>query len=152
MYLAKRDGGDRVSTANDLGLDERGAMQRQQVSGYIEGFLQREHTDPEHLDELICTLRKLCGGEGGPEDYNGLVAREAIEALSRAAELRELHCAGHGELVSRYAELIARALGRSHEEVDDLIYTARVHDVGRFSFPTGSSTSPARSPMMSIIW
>jgi len=135
MYISKHAGGDRVSTANELGLDERGAMQRQQVSGYIEGFLQREHTGPEHLDELISTLRKLCSGEGGEEEYNTLVAREAIEALARAAELRELNCAGHGELVSRYAELIARALGWPHEEVDDLVYTARVHDVGKIFVP-----------------
>jgi diguanylate cyclase (GGDEF)-like protein len=135
MYLAKHEGGDRVSTASQFGLDERGAMQRQHVSGYIEGFLQREHTGPEHLDELITTLRKLCGGDDGEEQYNGLVAREAIEALARAAELREQNCAGHGELVSRYCELIARALGWTNDEVDDLVYTARVHDVGKIFVP-----------------
>ncbi|HTZ96096.1 MAG TPA: diguanylate cyclase [Terriglobales bacterium] len=133
MYISKHAGGDRVSTASQLGLDERGAVQRQQLSGYIEGFLQREHTGPEHLAELISTLRKLCREED--ESYNALVAREAIEALSRAAELREQNCAGHGELVSRYAEMIARALGWSHEEVDDLVYTARVHDVGKIFVP-----------------
>jgi HD-GYP domain-containing protein (c-di-GMP phosphodiesterase class II) len=34
-------------------------------------------------------------------------------------------------LVSRYAQLIARALGLSAEEVDDIAYAARVHDVGK---------------------
>jgi diguanylate cyclase (GGDEF)-like protein len=135
MYLSKHEGGDRVSVANQFGADERGAMQRQQVSGYIEGFLQREHTGPEHLAELMGTLRKLCGGDAAEQAYSGLVAREAIEALARAAELREQNCAGHGELVSRYSEMIARALGWSHEEVDDLVYTARVHDVGKIFVP-----------------
>ena len=134
MYLSKHEGGDRVSVANQLVSDERGAMQRQQVSGYIEGFLQREHTGPEHLAELLGTLHKLCG-EAGEQAYSGLVAREAIEALARAAELREQNCAGHGELVSRYAEMVARALGWSHEEIDDLVYTARIHDVGKIFVP-----------------
>jgi diguanylate cyclase (GGDEF)-like protein len=135
MYRSKHEGGDRVSSVHELGGDEHGAMQRQLVSGYIEGFLQREHTGPEHLDELITTLRKLCSGDEGDEKYNVLVAREAIEALAQAAESRERNCAGHGELVSRYSELIARALGWPHEEVDDLVFTARVHDVGKIFVP-----------------
>ena len=38
-------------------------VQRQLISGYIEGFLQREHSGPEHLEELIATLKKYSGGE-----------------------------------------------------------------------------------------
>jgi diguanylate cyclase (GGDEF)-like protein len=135
MYISKHAGGDRVSTASQLGMDEHGTMQRQQVSAYIEGFLQREHAADESLAELTTTLHKLCSSEGGEELYNGLVAREAIEALARSAELREVNCAGHGELVSRYCELIGRALGWPHDEVDDLVYAARVHDVGKIFVP-----------------
>ena len=81
MYVSKHAGGNRVSTAEEFGEGET-AVQRQLISGYIEGFLQREHTGPEHLEELVATLRKLCGDE---ED-NIQVLRDSIEALSRAAE------------------------------------------------------------------
>jgi HD-GYP domain-containing protein (c-di-GMP phosphodiesterase class II) len=57
--------------------------------------------------------------------------KEAIESLTRAAESREFQTAGHGDLVARYAEVIARALGFSSEETADLVYAARVHDVGK---------------------
>ncbi|MGD0180175.1 MAG: HD domain-containing phosphohydrolase, partial [Terriglobales bacterium] len=57
------------------------------------------------------------------------------EALARAAESRELNGAGHGEMVARYSELMARALGLSPEDVDDLAYAARVHDVGKIFVP-----------------
>ena len=77
------------------------ARQRQQISAYIEGFLQREHTGPEHLEELTSTLHKLCGGE--QDGSNVPVLKEAIESLSRAAESRELHTSGHGDLVARYS-------------------------------------------------
>src|SRR5438309_8552975 len=133
MYVSKHAGGNRVSTAEEFGEGESFAVQRQLISGYIEGFLQREHPGPEHLEELVTTLQKL----GGRDDdtYNVHVLKESIEALNRAAELRELHAANHGELVARYAELIGRALGLPPEELADLVFAARVHDVGKIFVP-----------------
>jgi diguanylate cyclase (GGDEF)-like protein len=132
MYVSKRSGGNSVSTAQEYVEGQDFARQRQQISAYIEGFLQREQTGPEHLEELTSTLYKLCGGR---EDCNVPVLKEAIESLSRAAESRELQTAGHGDLVARYTEVIARALGLSSEETADLVYAARVHDVGKIFIP-----------------
>jgi diguanylate cyclase (GGDEF)-like protein len=140
MYESKRAGGDRVSTAEDLAGGESAAMQRQLISGYIEGFLQREHTGPEHLDELLTTLKKLCGGE---KDGNSAVLRDAIESLTHAAESRELNAAGHGEMVSRYCEIIGRAMAMTPEEVTDLAYAARVHDVGKIFIPEQILNKPS---------
>jgi diguanylate cyclase (GGDEF)-like protein len=131
MYVSKRSGGNRVSTADEFAEGEGFARQRQQISAYIEGFLQRERTGPEHLEELTATLRKLCG----EDDSNVGLLQESIESLSRAAESRELHTAGHGDMVARYAEIIARALGMPADEVTDLVYAARVHDVGKIFVP-----------------
>ena len=132
MYVSKRSGGNMVSTAQEFVEGEEFARQRQQISAYIEGFLQRERTGPEHLEELTATLYKLCGGD---ETCNAALLKEAIESLSRAAESRELQTAGHGDLVARYSEVIARALGLSPEETADLVYAARVHDVGKIFVP-----------------
>ena len=132
MYVSKHRGGNLVFTAEDIVEGENSAVSRQMISGYIEGFLQREHTGPEHLEELVQTLKKMASGENG---YNVHVLRESIEALSRAAELRELHASGHGESVARYAEIIGRALNLPAEEVAELIYAARVHDVGKIFVP-----------------
>jgi len=134
MYMSKHAGGDRVSTADEFGVDEHGAVQRQLVSAYIEGFLQREHTGPEHLGELLSTLNKLSAGEEN-HTQTAEVLRESIEALTRAGELRELNGTGHGDLVSRYAQLIARAMGLAAEDVEDLGYAGRVHDVGKIFVP-----------------
>ena len=128
MYVSKRKGGDLVSTAEELTGGETAAVHRQMISGYIEGFLQREHTGPEHVEELITTLKKMCGDE----IHTDHILREAIESLTNAAESRELNSAGHGEMVARYSEIIARSLGLAPEEISDLVYVARVHDVGKF--------------------
>src|SRR5580704_7211178 len=133
MYVSKHAGGDRVSTAEEFAEGETGSVQRQLISGYIEGFLQREHTGPEHLEELITTLKKFCGGE--EEECNVAVLRESIESLTHAAESRELNSSGHGEMVARYCEIVGRALGLPPEEITDLGYAARVHDVGKIFIP-----------------
>src|SRR5882724_5092297 len=132
MYVSKHKGGDRVSTAEEFADGETAAVQRQLISGYIEGFLQREHTGPEHLEELLTTLKKMCGDDEG---CNFVVLREAIETLTRAAESRELNCSGHGEMVAHYCETIARSLRLTSEDVADLVYAARVHDVGKIFVP-----------------
>ena len=78
----RRSGGNPVSTAQEFVEGQDFARQRQQISAYIEGFLQRERTGPEQLEELTSTtLYKLCGGD---EDCN--VA--AAEGIDRSAEPR----------------------------------------------------------------
>ncbi len=128
MYVSKHAGGNQVSTTESFADTEDSVVHRQLVSGYIEGFLQREHTGPEHLEELVSTLRKLCG-RGEEADRHAL--KEAIEALSRAAELRELHAGGHGEQCGHYAGMVARGLNLPPQELLDVEFAARVHDVGK---------------------
>ncbi len=126
MYMAKHAGGNQVSTSDAFG--EGSAVQRQLVFRYIEGFLQREHNGPEHLEELVNTLRKLCGCEG---DADQKAIKQAVEALARAAELREQYAAGHGEHCGQYAGMIARGLNLSVEEVEEVTFAGRVHDLGK---------------------
>jgi diguanylate cyclase (GGDEF)-like protein len=150
MYVAKHAGGNQVSTSDAFG--EGSAVQRQLVSGYIEGFLQREHNGPEHLEELVATLRKFCAsGEGtdrGANDHGSTGGsfsgrgsspqnsmKEVVEALSRAAELRERNASGHGDQCGHYAGIIARALNLSEQEIEDAIFAGRVHDLGKLFIP-----------------
>jgi diguanylate cyclase (GGDEF)-like protein len=130
MYVAKHAGGNQVSTSDAFG--EGSAVQRQLVAGYIEGFLQREHNGPEHLEELVSTLRKLSGREDNSDQR---AMKEAVEALSRAAELREHNAAGHGEQCGHYTGIIARGLNLSAQEVEDLTFAGRVHDLGKLFIP-----------------
>jgi HD-GYP domain-containing protein (c-di-GMP phosphodiesterase class II) len=132
MYVSKHAGGNRVSTAEEFVDGENFAAQRQQIAGYIEGFLQREQAGTEQLEELVATLKKLSGGE---EQCNAQVLRESIEQIARAAESREFHAAGHGDMVARCSELIGKALSLPPDEMTELVYAARVHDVGKIFVP-----------------
>jgi diguanylate cyclase (GGDEF)-like protein len=132
MYVSKKAGGDRVSAAEEFGQDQSAALQRQLVSGYVEGFLQRERTGPEQVEELVGTLRKL---SSSPEQKNIPLLRDSIEALARAAESRELNAPGHGEAVGQYAGMMGRALGLSADDIRELGFAGRVHDVGKIFIP-----------------
>src|ERR1700688_3291522 len=132
MYVSKRSGGNSVPPAQKFVEDQPFPRQRQQISSYIEGFLQRERTGPDQIEEITSMLVKFCGGE---EDCNVALLKESIEVLSRAAESRELHTSGHGDMVARYTEILARALHLPPEETADLVYAARIHDVGKIFVP-----------------
>jgi diguanylate cyclase (GGDEF)-like protein len=125
MYVAKHAGGNQVAASEPF--REGSAVQRQLLSSYIEGFLQREHNGPEHLEELIGTLRKLCGGENG--DITAM--REALETLAQTAELREPNAAGHSDKTRHFASIIARGLNLSSHEISDIAFAGAVHDVGK---------------------
>jgi len=137
MYVAKHAGGNQVSTSNAFG--EGSAVQRQLISGYVGGFLQREHNGPEHLEELVATLRKLCGRE---YDEGPKAMKEAVEALSHAAELRAPDAAGHGEQCGHFAGIVARGLNLSAQEVEDIVFAGRVHDVGKLFIPNRILNKP----------
>jgi len=130
MCVAKKAGGNQVSTSDAFG--EGSASQRQLVSGYIEGFLQRDHNGPEHLAELVNTLRKLCGCE---TDADQRAMKEAVEALSRAAELRQHDATGHSEQCGHYAGIIARGLNLPPQDVEEVVFSGRVHDLGKLFVP-----------------
>jgi len=125
MYIAKHAGGNQVAASEPF--REGTAVQRQLLSSYIEGFLQREHNGPEHLEELIGTLRKLCGND----DENTTAMREAIEILAQTAELREPNASGHADKSRHFAGIIARGLNLSEHEISDVAFAAAVHDVGK---------------------
>jgi len=80
----------------------------------------------------VGTLKKLGSAVGQAGDRQGLM--QALRTLTRAAETRE-YSAGHGDAVARFAEAIGHELMLSEEEMTDLVFAARVHDVGKIIIP-----------------
>jgi HD-GYP domain-containing protein (c-di-GMP phosphodiesterase class II) len=109
------------------------AQQKAIVTTYVEGFLRREHTNPDSAEELVQTLIKLSNAV--KDGRNAEALTEAVMALTRAAEAREVYVSGHGESVARYAETVGREMKMSPEEISDLILASRVHDVGKIVIP-----------------
>ncbi len=140
MYVSKHAGGNRVSTAEEIHEPEDTTVRRQLLATYVQGFVQREHTGPEFVDELVANLQKHA--RATPDARKALM--NAIDALARAVETREVHSAGHGAFVSRHAVAIARELGLPENEIAELAYAARVHDVGKIIIPEKILCKPGK--------
>lgn len=69
-------------------------------------------------------------------------ADEIIRRLARAAELRDDNTGAHIERVSRYAEVIAGAMGLGVEECRLIRLAASMHDVGKIGVPDGLLRKP----------
>ncbi len=129
MYSSKKAGGNMVSVAEEVNDDRVNIPQRSLLKSYIEGFLCRDEDGPGNADDLVDTLRKMASAVKGENDAQALM--EAVRMMNRAAEAREIHSAGHGKMVATYAQGVARELGFTGEELEDLVYAAQVHDVGK---------------------
>jgi diguanylate cyclase (GGDEF)-like protein len=135
MYNSKRSGGNRVSVPDDFAKEESLMSNKQLVSIYIQGFLQREHVTSGSSDELVATLCRLGEVVGASGQADALM--EAVTTLNQAAEAREVCGAGHGEAAAKLAEDIGRELALPPDELLDLIHAARLHDVGKVLLPAG---------------
>ena len=109
---AKHDGGDGyLQSVAEFGDTENIAAQRQQLSTYIEGFLQQDRSLLADLEDAFDPPSIVRGRlqRAGSEGIHG--------SMARAGESREFHAAGHGDMVARYTELMGRAHGSSARRV-----------------------------------
>jgi putative two-component system response regulator len=60
---------------------------------------------------------------------------EAIQRLAIAAELRDAGTGQHIYRMSRYCQLLARAIGFSQEQGELLLTTSPLHDIGKIAIP-----------------
>jgi len=74
-----------------------------------------------------------------PEEYFVLSSVEALAAALDAKDSSTLH---HSERTARYATMIARQLGFSQEQLDELHHIALLHDVGKIGIHDSVITKP----------
>jgi|SRR5208282_2128565 len=115
------------------------------VIASLERALHKRHLEQQvenyrlHLEEMVADrtgqLRKaLQQLEQGYED--------TLRALGAAIDLRDNDTAGHSERVCRYSLEIARAMGRSEDELGSLAKGAHLHDIGKLGIPDGILLKP----------
>jgi diguanylate cyclase (GGDEF)-like protein len=138
MYMSKRAGGNKVSTPEIVPEAVEHHEVRKIINSALEGLLLREHFASE--DEIVSALRRIAAQVPEAEAVSAL--RQAVRAITRAVEARELHATGHGDTVASYVAAIAGELPFSPQEKDDLIFAAQVHDVGKIVVPESILTKP----------
>lgn len=60
---------------------------------------------------------------------------QMVLALARTMDARDSYTAGHSERIAGLAETVARALGCTEEEIQDVRWGALLHDIGKIGVP-----------------
>jgi len=60
---------------------------------------------------------------------------DTLQSLAVALEAKDAYTAGHSERVARWAVMIARRIGLSESEVEDIRSVALLHDIGKIGMP-----------------
>ena len=69
---------------------------------------------------------------------------ESIFHLCRAAEYKDENTGDHIKRMSHYASAVARKMGLNKQTVEDLLYTAPMHDAGKIGIPDHILLKPSK--------
>lgn len=72
------------------------------------------------------------------------VSLESICHLCRAAEYKDENTGDHIKRMSHYASAVARKMGLNKQTVEDLLYTAPMHDAGKIGIPDHILLKPGK--------
>lgn len=69
---------------------------------------------------------------------------QTITALSEAVEAKDRYTSGHSRRVAKYAQLLAKRLGKGKEEQEEIYRAGLLHDVGKIRIPEEVITKPGK--------
>ncbi len=70
--------------------------------------------------------------------------RKIIVALSDTVDAKDRYTSGHSKRVAEYARMIAKRMGKSEEEQQEIYYTGLLHDVGKIRVPEEIINKPGK--------
>jgi len=78
--------------------------------------------------------------------YNNLrgIYRDTVRAFAAAIDCKDKYTQGHSERVGKYAEIIARELGWSEEQIEGVAVGGYLHDVGKLVVERDIINAPYR--------
>src|SRR6266852_4951311 len=108
------------------------ALHKRQFEQQVEHYRRHlEEMVAERTGQLQSALRQI---ERSYED--------TLQALGTAIDLRDNETAGHSQRVCRYSLEIARAMGWSGKQLENLARGAYLHDIGKLGIPDGILLKP----------
>ena len=72
------------------------------------------------------------------------MGNETVIAIAKAVDAKDVRTSQHSLRVSQYSVMIAREMGFSEEECENLRRTALMHDIGKIGIPDSILNKPAR--------
>ncbi|MCR5462274.1 MAG: HD domain-containing protein [bacterium] len=72
------------------------------------------------------------------------ITLESIEAIARTIDAKDVYTNGHSRRVGYYSREIAKAMNLPEKQVENIFYTALLHDIGKIGIPLSIINKPAR--------
>jgi putative two-component system response regulator len=118
-YLVKPFNLDEVALSADRALEKRRLE--------LENRAYQQHLE-EMVAERTAELKQAIG-------KLKLASLDTIHRLARAAEYKDEDTGGHIQRVSQYSAAIAHKMKLESSEVENILYAAPMHDVGKIGIP-----------------
>ena len=69
---------------------------------------------------------------------------EVMEALAHTIDAKDEYTRGHSSRVAKYSRMLAKNLGLSDEDCENVYYMALLHDIGKIGVPNSIINSPSK--------
>jgi hypothetical protein len=102
--------------------------------GVLVIFLSLETPEYLRLVQTTAELNEAKAREAVLESKERL-SREVMLALSKAVDAKDHYTNGHSERVATYAKEIARRMGKSEKEQEEIYELGLLHDIGKIGVP-----------------
>jgi putative nucleotidyltransferase with HDIG domain len=140
MYLAKYQNGNcvRVGPLTPVAMNagwEQGIIDTNLGSAPRQMF----STGSEAFNEFLNRIEQASQKEVGE-----LHLLDTVTSLARNIDFCDQYTRDHGQAVSRWAVLIARQLGMSPEDIEEVRLAGVLHDIGKVGIPIDVLSKPTR--------
>jgi len=140
MYLAKYQNGNcvRVGPQTAVGINaglEQGTLETDLGPAARQAFSTGSEAFNDFLNRIQQASQKSLGE---------LHLLDTVTSLARNIDFCDQYTRDHGQAVSRWAVRIARQLGMSPEDVEEVRLAGVLHDIGKVGIPYEVLSKPAR--------
>ncbi len=141
VYLAKHEKGNRVRLASRSDNSTEGDWDRQLLEAYLDVAVKRMFsTGPEVFNQYLQRFQQASQDSAG----ESVSILDIVTALAYAIDAKDHYTQGHSQAVSRLAVQIARQLGLSQAEVEEVRLAGILHDIGKIGIPESVLNKPSR--------
>jgi len=132
MYLAKHQKGNLVRVASLAPQSGQADLEQQLLEAYLGVAVKRMFsTGPEAFNQYLHRFERVMQGAEGESPS----LLDTVTALAFAIDAKDHYTQGHSQSVSRLAAQIARHMGLSDAEVEEVRLAGILHDIGKIGVP-----------------
>ena len=140
MYLAKYQNGNRVRVGPLASVTMNAGWDKGAIETNIEAAArQMFSTGSDAFNEFLSRIEQASKKEVGE-----LHLLDTVTSLARNIDFCDQYTRDHGQAVSRWAVLIARQLGMSAEDIEEVRLAGVLHDIGKVGIPIEVLSKPTR--------